>query len=260
MLEIYVHIIAAGILFMAALAASAYLFNHFNRHKVVWPGLIHGFFYTGLIGLGEFLEHIFRWDPFINTSLHYLHHLAAPVAMVFFYLGINEFYDRCSHPDDEVHTISNEVAMGMLAGILMIVFFMGSLAGTPWDERLEGPFLILILIPLIVITWLLIKTSKRIKKTMLAQYFPALGVSLSLLTVVIWLGRFSDLNKISTLYIVTHGLQDTLHIITATIIVMFTLSIRESMRENILFDCDVTVKSNRKEKKGRPKDINVYEQ
>jgi hypothetical protein len=258
--EIYVHITASGILFIVSIITILLLFNTFRAKKIEWPGILHGILYTGLIGFGEFVEHIFRWDPFLNTALHYLHHISAPAAMVFFYLGINEYYDRCSHPDDKVHTISNEVAMGVFAGILTIAIIMGSLAGTSWDERLEGPFLILIIIPLIAITLVFINTTRKIKKSMLAFYFPALGVSLSALAIIIWIGRFGDVNKIASLYIITHSLQNVFHIATATLMVLFALAIREGIREDILYECEVTEKSRLKKRKKRKMDFNLHEQ
>jgi hypothetical protein len=128
MMEIYAHLAASGILFVVSILSVVFLLITFQRTKTVWPGIIYGFFYTGLIGFGEFADHLFQ-DPFMSTSLHYLHLSAAPFAMAFYYLGIEEYYYRCSHPDEELHTISNEVAIGAFAGILTLVFIMGGLAG-----------------------------------------------------------------------------------------------------------------------------------
>lgn len=247
MLEIYVHIAASGVLFLVSFMGIAFLYNIFTENEVEWPALLHGFLYTGLIGLGEFLEHIFR-DPFLNTALHYLHYLAAPAAMVFFYLGINEYYDRCSHPEKELHTISNEVAMGMFAGVFTLAIIMGGLAETPWDASLESPFLMLTILPLLAITAVFISTSRKIKKSMLAFYFPALGISLSALSIDIWLGRFGEVQNLANLYIITHSLQNLLHAATATIMIMFVLAIKEGIAENILYNCEVTEKSERKPK------------
>jgi hypothetical protein len=258
--EIYVHIIAAVILFITSSICILYLYNSFRKSGVEWPGIIHGIFYTGLIGLGEFAEHFFPWDPFLNTSLHYLHHIAAPAAMVFFYLGINEFYDKCSHPREEVHTISNEVAMGVFAGILTIVIILGGLAGTPWDERLEGPFLGLVILPLLAITAVFINTTRKIKKSMLAFYFPAIGVSLSALSIVIWLGRFGDVNRIAAIYITAHSLQNILHAATAAVIALFVLAVREGLEEDILYQCEVTEKSKLNKKNEKRRDFNLEEQ
>jgi hypothetical protein len=260
MLEIYVHLMATAVLFIVSILSIVLLYDHFRKSGVEWPGIIHGFFYTGLIGLGEFLEHMFRWDPFLNTALHYLHHLAAPAAMVFFYLGIKEYYDKCSHPDEELHTISNEVAMGMFAGILTLAILMGGLAETPWDEGLEGPFLMLTLLPILGITAVFINTTRKIKKSMLAFYFPALGISLSALTIDIWMGRLSDVNNIASLYIVTHSLQNVLHAATATIMILFVFAVREGIREDILYQCEVTEKSKLNKKKERKRDFYLKEQ
>ena len=258
MLEIYTHLFASAILFTVSIATAAFLYVVFSKAHIEWPGIIHGFFYTGLIGFGEFAEHFFQ-DPFINTGLHYLHHIAAPAAMLFFYLGINEYYDRCSHPTEEIQTISNEVAMGVFAGIMTVIIIMGGIAGTPWDERLEGPFLVLIIVPLLAVTAVFINTTRKIRKSMLAFYFPALGVVLSALTIVIWAGRFGDVNEIAPLYIVAHSLQDVLHAATATVMVLFVLAIREGIREDVLYQCEVLEKSELKKKKPRPA-LNLEEQ
>jgi hypothetical protein len=256
--EIYAHLYAAGLLFAVSIISIIILYHTFIKSRVEWPGIIHGFFYTGMIGLGEFAEHFFK-DPFLNTALHYLHHIAAPAAMVFFFLGINEYYYRCSHPDEELHTISNEVAMGVFAGILTITIVMGGLAGTPWDERLEGPFLILIIIPLLAITSIFLNTTRKIKKSMLAFYFPAFGVTISALAIVIWFGRFGDVNKIASLYIIAHSLQNFLHAATATLMVLFVIAFREAIKEDILY-CEVTEKTKLKKLKKQKKDFDLVEQ
>ncbi|RMF89214.1 MAG: hypothetical protein D6733_06730 [Methanobacteriota archaeon] len=260
MLEIYVHIVTSGILFAVSLLCAAFLYQSFRKSGVEWPGLVHGFLYTGFIGFGEFVEHIFRWDPFMNTSLHYLHYFAAPAAMIFLYLGVNEYYDRCSHPNEELHTISNEVAMGMFAAVLTLAIAMGGIAETPWDQRVEGPILILTIIPLLAITAIFINTARKIRKSMLAFYFPALGVSLSLLAIDIWLGRLGDVNSLASIYIVAHSLQSVLHAATATIMVLFVLAIKEGIREDILYLCEVTEKSVPRKKKVRKRDFDLTEQ
>jgi hypothetical protein len=248
MMEIYAHLAASGILFVVSILSVVFLLITFQRTKTVWPGIIYGFFYTGLIGFGEFADHLFQ-DPFMSTSLHYLQLSAAPFAMAFYYLGIEEYYYRCSHPDEELHTISNEVAIGAFAGILTLVFIMGGLAGTPWDNRLEGPFLILIILPLLFLTGLFIKITRKLKKSMLAFYFPLMGITLSALIIIIWLGRVGDVNKNAALYIVSHSLQNVFHVATATVMILFVLAIREGLRENILHMCSVTEKSKLKKRK-----------
>jgi len=243
MLEIYVHIVASLLLFLVSLLCIALLYQSIRNTRIRWPGLLHGFFYTGLIGLGEAVEHFFRWEPFLNTALHYLHHMAALAAMLFFYLAVNEYYYACSHPDEELPTISNEVAMGVLGGVMLVAIFMGSLAQTPWDVALEIPFLLLILIPLLLLTIILLNTTRRIRKSMLAFYFPALGAVLSLLVLDIWIGRLADAYKSASGYIIAHSLQNVLHAAVATLMLLFVLAIREGIREDVLYECEVSVKA-----------------
>ncbi len=260
MLEIYVHLTASLLLFLVSIFCIAFIHKTFKKSDVEWPALIHGFFYTGLIGFGEAFEHLFAGDTFLNTVLHYLHLIAAPIAMIFFYLAIEEYHYKTSHPKEEMHSQTDEIAMGVFAGVLMVVIMMGSLAGSPWDERLEAPFLILITIPLLAITAVFIKKAEKIRKSMLTFYFPVLGVTLSGLAVVIWLGRLGYVNRVSSLYITAHSLQNVLHGATATIMILLVLAIREGIREDILYVVEVTKKAKPKKKAVTRKKFSVTEQ
>ncbi len=180
--------------------------------------------------------------------------------MVFFYLGINEYYDKCSYPKGDVYTISNEVAMGAFAAISFIVIIMGGIAGTPWDETLEIPFLMIIILPLLIVTAVFINTTRRIKKSMLAFYFPALGIALSALTIDIWLGRVGDVHNIASLYIIAHSLQDVFHASLASVMILFVLGIREGISEEILYTCEVTEKSRPRKRREKKREFNLEEQ
>ncbi|MFQ5887868.1 MAG: hypothetical protein ACE5HY_04145, partial [Candidatus Hydrothermarchaeales archaeon] len=201
--------------------------------------------------MGEFVEHFFRWDPFLDSSFHYFHHIASPIALIFLYLGITEYHDKCSHPNEEIHTISNEVAMGVFAGSLTVAIIMGYLSLTPVGRKLGGLFFILIIVSILVTTIFIIKIARRITKSMLASYFPALGISLSVLTIEIWLARFAHVYNINSLLILSQSLQSILHTITATIMVLFVLAVRESIKEDILYTSVVTEKSKLKKQRKR---------
>ncbi|GBE18593.1 MAG TPA: hypothetical protein ENH13_00695 [Euryarchaeota archaeon] len=250
--EIYGHLIVAAILFLVSVVCAALLYRLFQKTQIEWPALLYAFIYTGLIGLGEFAEHFFT-DTFLNTVLHYTHLLAAPGAMVFFYLAIREYHYKCSYPDEELNTVSNEASMGVFVTIITITVLLGGLAGTPWDETLEGPVLIVILLPMIALSALLIRAAGKIDKSNLTVYFPVFGAVLSGLTLTIWIGRFADVHQIAMLYIAAHSLQNVFHAGMATLILLFTRMIRREIRDDTLFKCRVNELSKHWEKKLEPK-------
>lgn len=253
--EIYVHIIASGILFLSSLISIALLLQAIKGSGFRWPGVIHAMLYTGLIGFGEFVEHVFPLDPFLSNALHYLHHIAAPVALLFFYLGIEEFIKECTLPKEEIHTISDEVALGVFAGVFILAAFMGSLGESPFSAKIEGPFLLLILLPLLALAGFLVWRASHIRKSMITFYFPAFGLALSLLVLDIWAGRLGDVNRIASLYIIAHSLQTVFQVAAATTMLLFTAAVIEGIKEGILHTCEVTRTSkprkNRKERNFR---------
>ncbi|MFQ6136401.1 MAG: hypothetical protein ACE5PM_04385 [Candidatus Hydrothermarchaeales archaeon] len=100
MMEIYAHIYASAFLFLASLVAVYILYRMLVMESpFTWLGVIAGMIAVGLIGLGEAAEHFFP-DPFAHDFFHYMHMIAAPVALFFLYRGAREFIEESKYESE----------------------------------------------------------------------------------------------------------------------------------------------------------------
>jgi hypothetical protein len=246
--EIYAHLYASFFLFFSSLLAIAIVHNSLKKSKYSWPALLGGLFYVGLIGLGEGLEHIPSLDPYIQAMAHYLHLFSAPIAVFTLYLGMVETVSFCRGIPLKSKIISTEIGLGIFAAVSMGIIIMGYLAHTPWNEQIEGPFLLAIFIPTIFFVGLVISEARHFAESREMLYLPIISIAVSFLTLDIWLGRFADDYGFTLLYVLTHSFQDTLLAATGTVIMLFALNVWYSHRIGRLFVLGVSSKEEKTEK------------
>ncbi|MFV2041361.1 MAG: hypothetical protein ACC644_05145, partial [Candidatus Hydrothermarchaeales archaeon] len=161
MSEIYVHFYSGFFLFFASIAAVAIVYSTLKKSRYSWPVLLGGMGYVGLIGLGEVLEHIPFLDPYIQSMAHYLHLISAPIAVFTLYLGMKETVILCKEGPIKAKLHGAEIGMGIFAAASMAVIIMGYVADTPWNERIEGPVLLMVFLPTLFFVGLVIWESRH---------------------------------------------------------------------------------------------------
>ncbi len=222
-----------------------------------WPALLGGLIYIGLIGLGEGAEHLPFFDPFIKSMAHYLHLISAPIAVFTLYLGMVETVSLIKKGPLESRLHSTEIGMGIFAAASMVGMTMAYLAETPWNARIEGPFLIATFIPTVFFVALVVRESRHFAESTEMLYLPLLSIAVSLLTLDIWIGRYADVKDMAGLYILTHSFQDTLLAATGAIMLLFALSIWYNHRIGRLFVLGVSSKT-KAEKKPSQKETRKF--
>jgi hypothetical protein len=247
--EIYAHLLGSVFLFLSSLLAIAIVYITLRHSVYSWPSILGGLLYIGLIGLGEGLEHLPFLDPFTQSMAHYLHLFSAPIAVFTLYLGMKETVSIFKGGANTAKIHSTEIGLGIFAATLMAVIIMASLAQTPWNEKIEGPFLLIILIPTLVFVALVLVESRHFAESTEMLYLPILSVAVSLLTLDIWIGRFADVRGSASLYIIAHSFQDVLLAATGGIVLLFALNVWYSHRIGRLFVMGVSSREKSQEKK-----------
>jgi len=222
--EIYAHIFASMFLFTMSLIAIAMLFYYYRSSIIKVHGIWNGIFYTGLIGLGEALEHSFS-NITIGSMFHYLHLISAPIALLFYYVGIKEIFGK----KDKKFSVNQVVFLNFLFfGIVLVsVVILSQFSHTIWDFHVEEPFIILTAIPTMVLVGMVIEKSKVItESTLLLTSLRIVTIGVCFLTLSILIGRHADINKWANIYIIAHQTQNIFHVVigTALVIMVMTLS------------------------------------
>ncbi len=252
MYEIYTHLYASFFLFFASIFSVAVIFYTLKRSVFSLPALTGGVIYIGLIGLGEGFEHLPFIDPFVQSMAHYLHLFSAPVAVFTLYMGMIDTVSIIKDGPQKAKLHSTELGMGIFAAISLGVVIMAFVSHTPYNERIEGPFLLAILLPTLFFVWLVLKESRHFAESTEMLYLPILSIAVSLLTLDIWIGRFADVSGLAGLYVLTHAFQDTLLAVTGGIILIFSMHIWYSHRIGRLFVLGKSSREEAKEKNPRP--------
>lgn len=235
MTEIYTHLYASFFLFFASIIAVVIVYRTLNRSPFSFPVIIGGMLYVGGIGLGEGLEHLPFLDPFIRSIGHYIHLISAPIAVFTLYLGMKETVALLKLGPEKAAPRGAEIGMGVFAAASLLVGYLGFLAHTPWNERIENPVLLLTFLPTVFFVGLVIWESRHFAESTEMLYLPILSIAVSFLTLDIWIGRYADVQGYANLYILTHSFQDTLLAATGAMILLFALHIWYSHRMGRLF-------------------------
>ncbi len=223
--EIYAHIYASMFLFNMSLIAIAMLYYYYRSSIIKIQGIWNGIFYTGLIGLGETLEHFSGVT--IGSMFHYLHLISAPIALLFYYQGIKEIFEKKDRPR---RFSRNQVVFltFLFFGIVLVsVAILSQFSHAIWDFSVEEPFIIFTAIPTLILVGMVLEKSKVItESTLLLTSLYIVTVGVCVLTLSILIGRQADINKWANIYIIAHQTQNIFHIIigTALVILVLTLS------------------------------------
>lgn len=247
--EIYTHLYASFFLFFASLLAIAIIYHALNKSVYSWPAIMGGLLYVGLIGLGEGLEHLPFLDPYIRSMAHYLHLISAPIAVFTLYLGMQETVAICKHETFNPKIHSNEIGMGIFAVASMAVATLAYLAQMPWNERIEGPVLLLIFLPTVFFVALVLSESRHFAESTEMLYLPIISIAVSFLALDIWIGRYANIKGLASLYLLTHSFQDILLAVTGGAVLLFSFNIWYSHRIGRLFVLGVSSKVEKTEKK-----------
>ncbi|MEE8168578.1 MAG: hypothetical protein V3T58_06870 [Candidatus Hydrothermarchaeales archaeon] len=250
MMELYVHIYAATFLFLASIAAIVIIYTMLKDTKFSWQAMLWAIFYIGLIGLGEAGEH-FSAEPFIHDFFHYMHMIAAPLALIFLYLGVKEFSSE--QIGDDSDAISTEIGMIALAATSTLIIIMASMAESPWDVRVEGPFLYLTSIPTVILVAILLRKTREIVDPFLSVHVPLVSILVSLLTIDIMIGRYVDIERLAAAYIMTHALQDIFHVVLATVLLPFAVSLSRTYKLKMAELASLPRDESKPKPKSRPK-------
>ncbi len=226
LLEIYSHIYVSTFLFIMSLVSIAMLYYYYRSSIVKVQGIWNGIFYTGLIGLGEVLEHFFT-DVTIGSMFHYLHLISAPNELLFYYNGIKEIFEK--KDKHKKFSINQVVFLNFLFfGIVLVsVAVLSQFSHTIWDFHVEEPFIIFTAIPTLVLVGMVIEKSKIItESTILLTSLRIVTFGVCVLTLSILIGRQADINKWANIYIIAHQTQNIFHVVigTALVIMVMTLS------------------------------------
>ncbi|MFQ6056571.1 MAG: hypothetical protein ACE5J3_11380 [Methanosarcinales archaeon] len=228
MLEQVVHMYATGLLFIASIVAILILYKYFRGAKYTWYPIMAGIFSTGLIGLGENLEYYF--GAFGHDFFAYLHRIGAPLALYFFYVGITEYVGTLS--EEEKKPMSIYTIVGLIGIAIVISLALATQADTPWDVKIERPFIYITTIPIVIIVVMVLQKAIIAYKSeaTLMLNISLISVAVTLLALDILIGRQADIWANGALYIVTHAVQDILHAFNAALLIGFSLMIPMVMK------------------------------
>lgn len=243
MMEIYAHMYAATFLFIASLISVYILYKLLINESspFTWPGITSGIIAVGLIGLGEAAEHFFPTDPFGYGFFHYMHMIAAPIALYFLYIGVKEFIEECKNGgakmggDGGIEPLSPDTIMAIFGGMVVLVVALAMLSGSPWGPYIELPFIYVTLIPTLILAYMLIRQSRHTTDSIVMIFIPIIAISVSLLVFDIKLGRLTDIYAFGQGYVITHVAQNVLHVATGTILLLFSICTYRAHKMGILY-------------------------
>jgi hypothetical protein len=223
-----------------SLISLALLYYYYRSSIFKIQGIWNGIFYTGLIGLGEALEHFFS-NIAIGSMFHYLHLISAPLALLFYYLGIKEIFqkkDEGSEIDKRKILLLNILFFAfIIVGIVVLSRFSHAI----WDFEVEEPLILFTAIPTLVLVGMVLEKSKVISEsTLLLASLYIVSIGVCVLTLSILIGRQADISKSTSIYIIAHEIQNIFHVVIGT--ALFTMVLTLAQVEKILD----TIRNNKK--------------
>ena len=216
MLEQIVHNYAGLFLFFASIVGIFIIYRNFRGSKMAWPAIIGGIFSTGLIGLGGAGEHL--W------TLHYLHMIGGPVALILLYEGLKEYTAT-----KDIKPFSWSKVFIILSATILIPVALATQAHQRWaPEEIEGPFLVVTAVPTIVLALLLFNKARKSfeEHSTVVLNISFVAVATTLLTLALLVAMMGDTGLLNdaTLYVNGHALEDLFHSAAATTIITFGIS------------------------------------
>ena len=226
--EIYVHLSVGLLLFIMSLACYLIVRRAFGEVHQGWPLLRVGIAFGGLIGLGEVAEHFFV--GYLHDYFHYLHMIAAPMSLFFYYYAIAEL--RALYFDNRsVRMLRPFISTGLSISAMTIPVILAIASRKPWDIGIEAPFLWLTVVPSVIVAVLVLRESAYLYSekgklpvinlslfsTVLAAV-PIMATVTALLAMTIWIGRLSDdVPRLSFFYAGSHVWLDIWEVILSSV-------------------------------------------
>lgn len=226
--EIYVHLSTGSLLFVTSMACYWIIRRVFRDIPQGWPLLRVGIAFGGLIGLGEVAEHFFVDQ--LHDYFHYLHMIAAPVSLLFYYYAVSEL--RALYFDNRsVRMLRPSYSTGLSVLAVSIPATLALASRQPWDIGIEAPFLWLTVVPTVVVAMLVLRESAYLYSergkipvinlslfsTVLAAV-PIMATMTALLAMTIWIGRLSDsVPQLSFFYAGSHIWIDIWEVILSSV-------------------------------------------
>ncbi len=227
LLEIYAHIYSTLFLFLVGICSIGVLYYYFRTSIFKYQGLLNGIFYTSLIGLGEALEHISS-DPTVGSFFHYLHLISAPLALGFYLISLDETFNGKGAKKAQG---SWKKTVAVFISVLLIISVLASFSSSTWDVEIEVPFVLVTALPTLILAGVLLERSKIISESTLAlTSLRVMLLGVSVLTISILAGRYGDFAHKAQVYIMFHQLQNISHVVTATALLIFVVTVAQIER------------------------------
>jgi hypothetical protein len=180
-----------------------------------------------MIGLGEALEHIFT-EPFTGSMFHYLHLLAAPVALIFYLLSLGEIFEENHGTDGKVDSIKS---IAVFITIIFIIIVLSGFSDATWDAEVEVPFVLTTAVPTLILVGVVLEKSKIISEsTLVLASLRMILLGVSSLTLSILAGRYGDFSGNAQVYVVFHQIQNISHVVTGTALLIMVVTISQIER------------------------------
>ena len=242
MLEVYVELLAGGFLFFASLAAilMSLSYGRVMRDRVHligdsigpggvklaergvpgWQYISTGIFFTGLIGVGEVMEHFFE-APVAIIFYNYLTIMSPPAALYFFYIGIKK------HLSKELE--GAVMVRFLLVGIIFYIIVGGlSLATEYYSAEIKKFYLYFIVLPILIFSAVVFKTAFQAyeKYLLFMPTVSAMVLSTTFLALFTLASELSIVLGYPTIYILSQAIKDILVCVAGTSILAYGGAIR----------------------------------
>lgn len=218
------------ILHRGYLVRSLIISRRFEGVKLTEPGLLGqqsisaALFYTGMIGLGTAMEHLF--ENFILLSFfHYLTMVSPPIALYFFYTGIKKHVNR---------KYDSVILLKVIWSICLFIFAVGmlSLLSQFYNNVIEIFFFFTLPPVLILSSYVLVIAAKAYGKHLI--FLPtvsATAILTSLLALAMLAVHLSIIRGYADIYVLAQGIKEVLISMTTASVLIYITTTRVMMKK-----------------------------
>lgn len=230
LMEMYVHIYSGMFLFIAGIVSVLILYEQFKGSSFTWRPIMAGIFVTGMMGFSDGIDHLFAVylsSGFIalalHTFFHFMHVLGGPIAIFFFYMGTKEYSMQFKEGGSPMSK-SAIIFLLLFLPVLALLVTISSINVLEID--IANTIVFVVTVVTLILAGFTIRESYRQwdVQSFLMGYISLLAVSVSLLFVAILASMNSDVMGNAYLYALSHSLKDIFHVVTAALIILFTVS------------------------------------
>lgn len=238
LMEMYVHIYSAMFLFIACIVSIFILYEQFKGSSFTWRPIMAGIFVTGMLGFSDAIDHLFAVyvsSGFIalagHNFFHFMHVLGGPIAIFFFYKGTKE-YSMQFREGGLPMSKSTIILLLLFLPLLALLVTISSIDIFEVDLSTMTVFVVTV-ITLILAAFTIRESYRQWEvQSFLMGFISMLAVSVTLLIVTILASMNSDVMGNAYLYALSHSLKDIFHVITAALLVLFTVSMHVMLNES----------------------------